>query len=119
VDGFKLLQTLLDRGDRTPAIVLTAFGNIDHAVSIVHELHAFWFLEKPARSSVLATLLERALQNRNLVKETQRLQRQLTYQGFLGDLVGTSAPMRQVFSLIEQVAPSTASVLISGESGTG
>jgi len=68
---------------------------------------------------VLETLLERALQHRNLIKETERLNRQLSYQGLLGDLVGTSGPMRQIFSLIQQVAPSSASVLITGESGTG
>ncbi len=119
VDGFQLLQTLLERGDLTPAIVLTGFGSIDRAISIVHDLRAFWFMEKPAQSSVLASLLERAIQHQGLMKETERLKRQLSYQGFLGDMVGTSAPMRQIFSLIQQVAPSSASVLITGESGTG
>jgi len=119
IDGFTLLRTLLDRGDLVPAIVLTGFGSIDQAVSVVHDLRAFWFLEKPAQSSVLATLLERAVAHKNLVSETERLHRQLSYQGFLADLVGTSSPMRQVFSLIQQVAPSSASVLITGESGTG
>ncbi len=119
MDGFQLLRTLLSRGDLTPAIVLTGFGSIDQAVSVVHDLRAFWFLEKPAQSAVLATLLERAIDHQGLVKETARLQRQLSYQGFLGDMVGTSAPMQQVFSLIQQVAASSASVFISGESGTG
>jgi transcriptional regulator with PAS, ATPase and Fis domain len=53
------------------------------------------------------------------VTETRRLQRQLSYKGVLEDLVGTSASMRHVFSLIEQVAPTSARVLIVGESGTG
>jgi len=119
MDGFQLLQALLGRGDLTPAIVLTSFGSIDQAISVVHDLRAFWFLEKPAQSSVLASLLERAVQHKGLVKETERLKRQLSYQGFLGDLYGTSGPMRQVFSQIQQVAPSSASVLITGESGTG
>jgi DNA-binding NtrC family response regulator len=119
MDGFQLLRTMLDRGDLTPAIVLTGFGSIDQAVSIVHDLRAFWFLEKPAQLAVLATLLERAISHQGLVKETARLQRQLSYQGFLADMVGTSGPMQQIFSLIQQVAPSSASVLISGESGTG
>ncbi len=117
VDGFQFLRTLLDRGDLTPAIVLTGFGSIDQAVSVVHDLRAFWFLEKPAQQAVLATLLERAVQHKNLMMATERLQRQLSYQGFLGDLVGTSGPMQQIFSLIQQVAPSSASVLITGESG--
>jgi DNA-binding NtrC family response regulator len=119
MDGFQLLQTLLGRGDLTPAIVLTGFGNIDQAISIVHDLRAFWFMEKPAVQAALGTLLERAIQHKGLVKETERLKRQLSYQGFLGEMVGTSAPMRQIFSLIQQVAPSCASVLITGESGTG
>jgi DNA-binding NtrC family response regulator len=119
MDGFELLRTLFDRGDLTPAIVLTGAGSIDQAISIVHDLRAFWFLEKPARPAVLATLLERAIQHKSLVKETERLHRQLSQQGYLADLVGTSQPMREVFSLIQQIAPSSASVLITGESGTG
>ncbi len=119
MDGFKLLKTLMERGDQTPAIVLTAFGSVDHAVSIVHDLHAFWFLEKPAASAALSTLLERAVQHKNLVNQTARLHRQLSNQGFMGDLVGGSPPMREIFSLIQQVAPTNASVLITGESGTG
>jgi len=119
MDGFQFLTSLLERGDLTPAIVLTAFGSIDRAISIVHDLRAFWYLEKPVRQMVLGTLLERALQQRQLMRDTDGLRRQLSYEGFLGDLYGRSAPMQQIFALIRQVAPSTASVLITGESGTG
>lgn len=119
MDGFALLRKLLELGDPTPAVVLTGFGSIDKAVSIVHDYHAFWFLEKPAQPDALATLLERAVRFKNLVVETQRLKRQLRYQGVLEDLVGISASMRHVFSTIEQVAPTSARVLITGESGTG
>lgn len=119
LDGFGLLRALLDRGDLTPAIVLTGFGSIDKAISIVHDLRAFWFLEKPAQSVALATLLERAIRYKTLMTETARLQRQLSHHGMLGDLVGTSPAIRHVFSMIEQVAPSSAPVLITGESGTG
>ena len=66
--------------------MLTGFGNIAQAVSIVHELRAFWFLEKPADPSVLGTLLERAIEYGSLVRETERLQRELGYHGILGDL---------------------------------
>ena len=119
LDGFGLLRQLLERGDLTPAIVLTAFGSMDKAISIVHDLHAFWFLEKPAQSAALATLLERAIRYKHLLTETQRLQRQLSHHGMLGDLVGVSPAIKRIFSLIEQVAPSSAPVLITGESGTG
>ena len=117
MDGFELLRSLA--GEGPPAIVLTGFGNIAQAVSIVHELRAFWFLEKPADPPVLGTLLERAIEYGSLVRETERLQRELGYHGILGDLVGASKPMQQVSTLIQRVAPTTASVLITGESGTG
>jgi DNA-binding NtrC family response regulator len=119
LDGFQLLRTLLQRGQSIPAIVLTGVGDIADAVSVVHELRAFWYLEKPAQPAVLETLLERAIQYGSLVQETERLQRQLSYQGVLGDMIGSSAPMQQVYSLTQRVAPTQASVLITGESGTG
>jgi len=119
LDGFQLLRTMFERGDLTPAIVLTGFGSMDQAISIVHDLRAFWFLEKPVQPALLETLLERAIRHSSLMQETERLQRQLGYRGHLMDLVGTSPPMRQIYSLIQQIAPSTASVLITGESGTG
>ena len=119
LDGAQLLRTLLERGDLTPAIVLTGFGDINHAVSIVHDLRAFWFLEKPVQPPVLHALLERAVRHESMAREAAMLQRQAGYHGSLLDMVGESQTMQQVFTLIQRVAPSAASVLISGESGTG
>lgn len=119
MDGIALLKALTARGDRTPTIVLTGFGSVDQAISFVHELKAFWFLEKPVQSGVVRTLLDRAIQQNQLIEETERLNRQLSYRGVLGDLHGDSPVMQQVFSLIQQVAPTSASVFITGESGTG
>jgi len=119
MDGFELLRSLRDAGESIPAIVLTGFGSISQAVSVVHELRAFWFLEKPAQPAVLAALLDRAVEHGALLKETERLQRQLSYQGVFGDMVGMSKVMQQVNTLIQRVAPTQASVLITGESGTG
>jgi DNA-binding NtrC family response regulator len=119
VDGVQLLRTLLERGDLTPAIVLTGLGDINHAISIVHDLRAFWFLEKPVQPPVLYALLERAVRQENLAREAAMLQRQAGYNGALVDMVGESRAMQQVFTLIQSVAPSAASVMISGESGTG
>ncbi len=67
----------------------------------------------------MKVLLERAATQSRLAEEAERLQRQLLYQGVLVDLVGTCPAMQQVFSLIRQVAPSRAAVLVTGESGTG
>ena len=119
MDGFALLKEMAARGDRIPTIVLTACGGIDNAISVVHDLKAFWFLEKPVQHGVLRTLLERALEQRHMIEETDRLQRQLSYSGVLGELIGESPCMQSIFSVLRQVAPTTASVLITGESGTG
>jgi DNA-binding NtrC family response regulator len=119
VDGFDLLRKMKERGDSIPAIVLTAFGSIDRAISVVHDLKAFWFLEKPVQPKVLKALLERAILQRKLIAETDRLSHHLSNHGVLGDMVGSSPAMAQVYFTIRQVAPTSASVLITGESGTG
>ena len=119
MDGFDLLKTLESTGDRTPAIVLTGVGGIEQGISVVHDLKAFWFLEKPIQPAILRALLERAAVQKHLIQEADLLNRQLSHQGILGDIVGGSAVMRELYSVISQVAPTSASVLITGESGTG
>jgi DNA-binding NtrC family response regulator len=119
MDGFELMKRLASDGKMPPAIVLTAFGNIETAIQTIHDLGAFWFLEKPIQPAALRVLLERASAQSQLAEETERLQRQLSYQGVLVDMVGTSPQMQQVFSVVRQVAPSKAAVLVAGESGTG
>jgi DNA-binding NtrC family response regulator len=119
MDGSELLRRLAAQGGGPAAIVVTAFGSIETAVSTIHELGAFWFMEKPIEPGALRILLERAAAQSRLTEETERLQRQLSYQGLLGELVGRSPAIQEVFSLTRQVAPSKAAVLITGESGTG
>src|SRR5664280_3286103 len=119
MDGFELLRHLKERGDLTPAIALTGFGSMEKALSAVHDLKAFWFLEKPVEPRAFKTLLERAIRYKRSLQKTDELKRDLSLRGVLGDLVGTSPAMQQIFSLIRQVAPTSAPVLIRGESGTG
>ena len=119
MDGTELLKNLAAQENRLPVIVITAFGNIETALATVHDLGAFWFVEKPIQPRALRVLLDRAAAQSRLAEEKERLQRQLSYQGLTGDLVGNSPNMRQVFSLIRHVAPSRAVVMITGESGTG
>jgi DNA-binding NtrC family response regulator len=119
MDGFELMKRLASDGNTIPAIVLTAFGNIETAIQTIHDLGAFWFLEKPIQPAALRVLLERAASQSQLAEETERLRRELSYTGVLVDMVGTSPEMQQVFSVIRQVAPSKAPVLVAGESGTG
>jgi DNA-binding NtrC family response regulator len=119
LDGFELMKRLGTDGNMPPAIVLTAFGNIETAIQTIHDLGAFWFLEKPIQPAALRVLLDRAASQSQLAEEAERLQRQLSYSGVLVDMVGTSPQMQQVFSIVRQVAPSRAAVLVTGESGTG
>jgi DNA-binding NtrC family response regulator len=119
MDGFELLRRLKDRGDLTPAIALTGFGSMEKALSAVHDLGAFWFLEKPVEPRAFKVLLERAIRYKRSLQKTDELKRDLSRRGILGDMVGTSPAMQQIFSLVRQLAPTSAPVLICGESGTG
>jgi DNA-binding NtrC family response regulator len=119
MDGYHFLEKLQEQGEAPPTIVLTAFGNIETGVRTVHELGAFWFLEKPVQSNVLQVLLRRAATHNSLRTTNRILERQLSYKGSLGELVGTSARMQEIFVLLQQAGPTNACVLISGESGTG
>jgi DNA-binding NtrC family response regulator len=119
MDGAELLRRLKDQPDPPPAIMLTAFGSLETAVEMVHDLGAFWFLEKPLQPGALRLLLQRALEQRRLRADYERLERQLSNRGVLGRLIGVSPQMQQVFLLLRQVAPTSATVLITGESGTG
>ena len=119
MDGFELLNRLRESGNFPPTIVLTAFGSLDKALSAVHDLGCFWFLEKPISVSALELLLERAGAQSNLLQENQILRRELSLRGVLCELVGVSKPMQEVFDTIRQVAPTDAPVLLTGESGTG
>ena len=119
LDGFGLLRALRDMGDAPPVIVVTAFGNVETAVRTVHELGAFWYVEKPIQANVLQVLLRRAGAQSGLRNEKRALERTLQYKGSVGELVGASGRMQEIFSLLQQAAPSRACVLVSGESGTG
>ena len=68
MDGFELLRCLKERGDLTPAIALTAFGSIEKALTAVHDLKAFWFLEKPVEPRAFKILLERAIGYREVCR---------------------------------------------------
>jgi DNA-binding NtrC family response regulator len=119
LDGRGLLEELRKLPLPPPAIVLTAFGNLETALETVHELGAFWFIEKPLQPQVLKMVVERALDRRRLAIHAGRLERELASRGVLGDLVGESAVMREIFVLLQQAAPAKATILITGESGTG
>lgn len=98
-------------------VVMTAYGTVDTAVEAM-KLGAFDYVNKPFRTEELLLILRRALEETELRREVARL-RARSDEGFRGRIIGKTAPMRRVFDLIERVAPTRASVLVTGETGTG
>ena len=118
MDGMTLLSRLLGRDPRPVLILLTAYGSIETAVEAMKR-GAYDFLTKPVNLDRLELLLKRALAERRLGAENQRLKAQLDSKYGFEKILGTSAAMQEVFDTIRQVAPTRATVLIQGESGTG
>jgi DNA-binding NtrC family response regulator len=118
MDGLALLHRLGEELQRVPAIVITGKGSDERAVAAI-EAGAFWYIEKPLQAPVLRALLDRALGKARDHRRVAALTRQLRDAGRLGDMVGSSRPMQDIMRLMEQAAPSAASVLITGETGTG
>ncbi|HVS90234.1 MAG TPA: sigma-54 dependent transcriptional regulator [Candidatus Acidoferrum sp.] len=118
MNGLDLLKQLGQELFDVPAIVITGKGSEERAVAAI-EAGAFWYIEKPLKAPVLRALLDRALGKARDARQLAVLQRQLREAGRLGDLVGASKPMQEVMRIVEMAAPSSASVLITGETGSG
>ncbi len=119
MSGMQMLEELQRTGGAPPAIVLTAFGSVEKAVETVRDLGAFWYLEKPVRPKELRAILERAIEQRRLAQRGERLERELSSRGVLGGMVAHSEAMRAIFALLQQAAPTRATILITGETGSG
>jgi DNA-binding NtrC family response regulator len=122
MDGMGLLAKLAEGAEGLSAnmavVVLTAMGSIQLAVDAM-KLGAYDFLQKPVDPTRLKTILSNATKQRETAIELEVARRRLRESGVLGKMVGSSRAMREIFTLIEQVAPSNVPVLITGESGTG
>jgi len=118
LNGLEVLGELRQRGVDIPTIMISGEGEISDAVQAI-KLGAYDYLHKPVDPPHLRVLLNNLSNHLTVAEENQRLRRRLARAGELGRLVGHSAPMRRIMTLIEQVAPSAASVVILGESGTG
>jgi two-component system, NtrC family, response regulator HydG len=120
MDGMQLLAKIREQDGELPVIVATAFGDLTAAVTAMR-MGAADFLTKPIDFDVLSVAIERALERRALRVEAENLRRQLRErdgEGLQG-LTGTSPAMQKVYRVVRQVAPSKATVLVTGESGTG
>lgn len=122
LDGIGLLVRLSEQGpnfkSNIAVILLTAQGTIQTAVDAM-KLGAYDFLLKPVDAPRLRTILANATRQRETDIELEVARRRLRESGVLGSMVGNSKAMREIFALIDQIAPSNVSVLITGESGTG
>jgi two-component system, NtrC family, response regulator HydG len=120
IDGMALLAKVREQNPDIPTIVTTAFSDVSSAVQAMRA-GAEDYLTKPIDFDALLLAVERALQRRELAAETENLRRQLRSRDHAGleGLLGTSPAMQRVYGMAKQVAPSRATVLITGESGTG
>ncbi|MBK6848869.1 MAG: sigma-54-dependent Fis family transcriptional regulator [Proteobacteria bacterium] len=117
LDGMELLRRAIVEYPDIPVVILTAHGSVDSAVAAV-KLGAFDYLEKPFEQQQIQQVLAKALRTNELRRREMRLGGAAATNGRFG-LVGTSAPMRTVYNVIEKVADTPSTVLITGESGTG
>jgi two-component system, NtrC family, response regulator HydG len=120
LDGLGLLAKVREQNRELPCIVLTAAGELSVAVRAMRA-GAVDYLAKPVDVGALLFSVERALQRRDLESEAENLRGQLSAknQDGLDGLLGTSLPMQRIYRMARQVAPARATVLITGESGTG
>ena len=113
--GIDLCRQIVDERPEIPVIVMTAFGSIETAVAALRA-GAYDFITKPVELDLLAAALERALKQRRLQKEIQKLSETIDHRTSFRDIVGESPAMQKVYGQLAQIAPTDSSVLITGES---
>jgi DNA-binding NtrC family response regulator len=118
MDGLGLLDRARGVRPDLPVVLMTAYGSVSDAVSAMKR-GASDYLTKPFEKEELLLVIERALRQRRLEDEVVSLRGALKERYRLGNLIGTSPGMQEVFSLVERVAHTDVPVLIQGESGTG
>ena len=120
LDGMGVLDEISRRYPDVAVVMMTGYGTIDSAVRAVRR-GAVDYLTKPIVDEELRLALERAVRQHTLMNENRRLRQRLAESegSGLGDVVGTDSRMRRIFDLVEAVAPTRTTVLMSGESGVG
>jgi DNA-binding NtrC family response regulator len=118
VDGMKVLKHIVDQSPDTMCIILTGYGSIESAVEAI-KAGAFHYITKPVKSNEILMVVEKALKYKLLERENILLRQQLKKKYRFENFVGDSSPIQEVFELIEKVADTDSTVLITGESGTG
>jgi len=118
VDGFELLKMVRNRYPDTAVIMITGYGTIGNAVEAIKR-GAYDYLTKPIIDDEIKLVIERALEQQHLMAENRSLRSQLGERYSLDNIIGHDPKMLRTFDLIEAVADTPTTVLITGESGTG
>ena len=118
MDGMMVLRHVVDQSADTMCVILTGYGTIKSAVEAI-KTGAFDYISKPIKSGEILMVVEKALRYKHLERENILLRRQLRKKYRFENFVGDSRPIQKVFELIEKVADTDSTVLITGESGTG
>jgi len=118
MNGVELCDRIVRNRPDIPVIVVTGFGSLETAIATLRA-GAFDFLTKPFDMEELSIAVERAIQHKELRAEVKRLREAVLPDRGHGEMLGTSAAMRAVHELVDRVAPTEATILITGETGTG
>lgn len=118
MDGLAVCHWIVQNRADVPVILLTAFGNFERAVAAIR-VGAYDFISKPVKLDVLAMAVARAASHRALRSEVNVLRTQLVESGPREGIIGESAQMRRVYGVLDRVADTDTTVLLTGESGTG
>ena len=121
ISGLELVRQIHEVDPDLPCIVVTGYGSAEQSVEALHA-GAFWYLEKPFEQrslDVVRKLVDQAIEHRRLRTENRLLQSQLRSRYRFDNVVGQSEALRGVLDLVDRVADSDSTVLVTGESGTG
>ena len=118
MSGIEVLDALKRADPEMVVLMITAFASVETAISAM-KMGAFDYITKPFKNDEVLMVVSNGAHQRHLVNENRTLKRALSSRQRFDVLVGKAGKMQEVYGLIQQVAPSRSTILISGESGTG
>jgi two-component system, NtrC family, response regulator AtoC len=118
MDGLDLLAALKDHDPELIVIIITAFSSVDTAIQAMRQ-GAFDYVSKPFKEEEILLVLDKALERQRIIEENRILKAQIRDAYDFSKFIGRSPAIRRVFELINKVADTKSTVLITGESGTG